>query len=605
MYSIEGMMTNPVLSNSTLAANPELFGMRFLDIFDLHIKLMTDANLMIIVNNHNSKSGWCCHYSQDEGLWYAPPYSAEQWIESLVFFAKRYKDNPMVVAYDLRNEVHDYGETALTWGNGDRKTDWALAATEAGNAVLDVTPGAIIVVMAMCFGADLRPMRKKPIELSVSNKVVYQTHNYLQFNYFDQISEMLLPWREVQGWTLALLILILLGLSTLTALWYRVRKPKPTVGVVIVSFAGWIAAWSATIAIISNAFLGFSQKFCSAATDGDVMPWVWGSLSVLIVSVFAFAFGMFLIWCHNRRLQRLEKPTERRARDNSGCYSPAAHDCTPQGGFFSDAQNTVPSERGENSAESIPAAVSYGASPDGSPEDGASPDGVTAPLSLKHRENGVPPAALDLEGAAKSPPQKLLLGCCAPGWHSWKHVHGPGRSEKKDPPVWDVGLCCGLQCFILLLCLLVISGFLHVFSNILGTYWWMERHLDGLWGFALDEHMKYTAPVWMGEFGQEVRGSYWLNFVRYLSKRDVDFAYWAINGLKWAEGTIDTSTGNWQAWETPLWVNETFGLLEADYETVRHPWKMLDLRALMDSPARLVADTYPCSRDNHGSCGER
>ena len=29
------------------------------------LEAMTDKGLMVIVNNHNSKSGWCCHYSQE------------------------------------------------------------------------------------------------------------------------------------------------------------------------------------------------------------------------------------------------------------------------------------------------------------------------------------------------------------------------------------------------------------------------------------------------------------------------------------------------------------------------------------------------------------
>jgi len=181
------------------------------------------------------------------------------------------------------------------------------------------------------------------------------------------------------------------------------------------------------------------------------------------------------------------------------------------------------------------------------------------------------------------------------------------RSYRQNPAVqWDLGLHLALQLFIPLVSWTLLLACLFFWGHIFPTYWWMERHLDGLWGFALEDGFNYTAPVWMGEFGQNVRGQYWLNFVRYLSSRDVDFAYWALNGIKYAEGAIDGASGNFITYETPRWENETFGILSHDYATVRHPWLLLDLQALMSSPATWVPDEPPCNRHVlGGSCGAR
>ena len=51
---------------------------------------------------------------------------------------------------------------------------------ELVNAVLKANPNVLIVVMAMCFGADLRPMKSKPVELILPNKV--SSCNYPAFN---------------------------------------------------------------------------------------------------------------------------------------------------------------------------------------------------------------------------------------------------------------------------------------------------------------------------------------------------------------------------------------------------------------------------------------
>merc|ERR1712178_437221 len=62
-------------------------------------------------------------------------------------------------------------------------------------------------------------------------------------------------------------------------------------------------------------------------------------------------------------------------------------------------------------------------------------------------------------------------------------------------------------------------------------------------GFLLEEGQPYTAPVWVGEFGYGNEGVYWANFVKYLSDRDVDWAYWALNGKKYGEGYLSTGHG--------------------------------------------------------------
>jgi len=107
----------------------------------------------------------------------------------------------------------------------------------------------------------------------------------------------------------------------------------------------------------------------------------------------------------------------------------------------------------------------------------------------------------------------------------------------------------------------------------------------------------------MGEFGVEVRGGYWLKFIRYLSQRDVDFAYWALNGKKWKEGDIDKKTGLFVNYPNPTWVSETFGILSDTYDSVRYPWLQVDLNALQESPAKPIPEPIPCRYEYHTDCG--
>merc|ERR1719221_178500 len=106
----------------------------------------------------------------------------------------------------------------------------------------------------------------------------------------------------------------------------------------------------------------------------------------------------------------------------------------------------------------------------------------------------------------------------------------------------------------------------------------------------------------MGEFGEVARGHYWLNLIRYLSERDMDFAFWPLNGraYKNVRMSIENAnpmglilgrlTGHFDHIQ-PQWEDESFGLLNHDYVSIRRPWILQDLQALIDQ--RPPADMHP------------
>lgn len=108
--------------------------------------------------------------------------------------AQRYKNNKMVVGADLRNEVRTgkYRNTFIpvfpNWGRGD-VNDWHQAATDAGNRILAINPDLLIVVEGINWTGTipllgsgerphLQPIRERPVNLIVPNKLVYAAHNY-------------------------------------------------------------------------------------------------------------------------------------------------------------------------------------------------------------------------------------------------------------------------------------------------------------------------------------------------------------------------------------------------------------------------------------------
>jgi aryl-phospho-beta-D-glucosidase BglC (GH1 family) len=87
------------------------------------------------------------------------------------------------------------------------------------------------------------------------------------------------------------------------------------------------------------------------------------------------------------------------------------------------------------------------------------------------------------------------------------------------------------------------------------------------WGYLLDGDV---APVWCGEFGAPHMPNvgdahYWENLMRYLKMQDADFGYWAINPRK-----------------PPNNEEETYGLVEDDWETIVLDYRMKDMVELMN-----------------------
>lgn len=62
-FSLQMFFDNNCISNKYIAANSELFNIKAMDLFDLTVKELTDAGLMVMLNNHISSSMWCCSES--------------------------------------------------------------------------------------------------------------------------------------------------------------------------------------------------------------------------------------------------------------------------------------------------------------------------------------------------------------------------------------------------------------------------------------------------------------------------------------------------------------------------------------------------------------
>ena len=202
-------------------------------IFDVLMKKCKKYGIKALIDIHSPASHNSGH---NYNLWYYEPSAADadnmaansktgeeitydMWIESVTWLAEKYKNDDTIIAYDLKNEPHGKrgynGNTCPTdiskWDDSEDLNNWAFAATECGNSILDVNPNALILIegdeqypktekgytydtadiwqasadvspwYGAWWGGNLRGVKDYPIDFgskSRNSQIVYSPHDY-------------------------------------------------------------------------------------------------------------------------------------------------------------------------------------------------------------------------------------------------------------------------------------------------------------------------------------------------------------------------------------------------------------------------------------------
>lgn len=176
-YSDELVVRDPVIAPEHLAANPDLVGMRGLEVFEAVATACTDVGLAVIVNDHITQAGWCDGKNLCDAGWsndHLGPLcrvrqTEDQWLRNWEKMMARFVHNPRIVGADLRNEPRGLWGTT-SWSG------WAQAATRGGNALLKLQPNWLIIVEGIGSANHLAGVRDEPVVLTVPHRVVYSVH---------------------------------------------------------------------------------------------------------------------------------------------------------------------------------------------------------------------------------------------------------------------------------------------------------------------------------------------------------------------------------------------------------------------------------------------
>ena len=175
-FSNEALAPGRMPQGINYDVNPDLAGKTSLDLMDMLMQGAADRGLKVILDRHRPTS------AGQSQLWYMDAVPEDRWISDWQMLAKRYAGQPSLLGMDLHNEPSG----PATWGSGDPATDWRLAATRAGNAILSVNPHVLIFVQGVersgddwyWWGGNFLDARSSPIQLDLPGRLVYSPHDY-------------------------------------------------------------------------------------------------------------------------------------------------------------------------------------------------------------------------------------------------------------------------------------------------------------------------------------------------------------------------------------------------------------------------------------------
>ncbi|KAL2903448.1 Glycosyl hydrolase 5 family protein [Bienertia sinuspersici] len=151
------------------ANNPSIVDLSLISTFKEVVASLTKNKVMVILDNHLSKPGWCCSTTDGNGFFGDKYFNTDLWIDGLTKMATLFKDNPYVVGMSLRNELR---------GPKQNANDWYRCMQKGAEAVHKANPNVLVILSGLSYDKDFNFLRKKPVSLSFTGKLVFEAHWY-------------------------------------------------------------------------------------------------------------------------------------------------------------------------------------------------------------------------------------------------------------------------------------------------------------------------------------------------------------------------------------------------------------------------------------------
>ncbi|KAF8040739.1 hypothetical protein BT93_B2845 [Corymbia citriodora subsp. variegata] len=134
------------------------------------VSSLGDNGVMVILDNHLSKPGWCCSYNDGNGFFGDQYFDPDLWINGLTRMATLFNGVRNVVGMSLRNELR---------GSRQNVKDWYKYMQRGAEAVHASNPDVLVILSGLSYDKDLSFLNlDRPLNLSFSGKLVFELHWY-------------------------------------------------------------------------------------------------------------------------------------------------------------------------------------------------------------------------------------------------------------------------------------------------------------------------------------------------------------------------------------------------------------------------------------------
>lgn len=171
------------LYNTVVAKNSWISSATLEQAYARVVDALGARGVLVMLDNHNSRAGWCCGTSDGNGWWAAASgynaansqyFDVNNWLNGLRAMATFAKSHSNVVGLALRNELRAVGSQ-----DGNNHADWYNFVGQGLSAVHSANADLLIVVGGVSYATDFSFLGSKPLNRTAfGNKVVYEFHNY-------------------------------------------------------------------------------------------------------------------------------------------------------------------------------------------------------------------------------------------------------------------------------------------------------------------------------------------------------------------------------------------------------------------------------------------
>ncbi|KAL8161365.1 hypothetical protein V2J09_012854 [Rumex salicifolius] len=153
------------------ANNPTIVDLPLIKAFQAVVRNLAENKLMIILDNHVTRPGWCCSDTDGNGFFGDKYFEPELWLQGLREMATMFNVNPNVVAMSLRNELR---------GPKQNAADWYRYVQRGAEIVHASNPNVLIILSGLSYDLDLSFLKTRPVTITFASrrKLAFEVHWY-------------------------------------------------------------------------------------------------------------------------------------------------------------------------------------------------------------------------------------------------------------------------------------------------------------------------------------------------------------------------------------------------------------------------------------------